>query len=242
MTYNPFSIKKDMHMASLKIIIVEDDHELRDILVTGLTLLGHEVRSARNGAELDATLPDFHADIIILDLGLPGEDGISIAKRIRRNNKCGVVVITARGKISERILGHEAGADLYFVKPVDIRELDAAIRNLSSRITGTKPSCWHFDPITSQLTTPAGAPVFLTAQECILTVKLLAHPGTNVSRKEIFDALQQPDDLYADKRLETMISRLRAKVRAADPACTLPIRARHNLGYAFLGEITVPSR
>lgn len=234
---------KESASHSLNLIIVEDDNELRDILATGLALFGHTVRSAPDGPSLFRELEQKAADTVILDLGLPGEDGISIARRLRDSCSTGIVMVTARGKVDERVLGLDAGADLYFVKPIDIRELDAAIRSLSRRTHAAPRQSWWFEPQSSTLVTPGGRSVVLTANECILLRKLLELPGENVPRRDIFAALRQPDDLYADKRLETMISRLRSKVRAADPDSELPVRARHNLGYAFLAEVDCcPSR
>lgn len=221
---------------ALQIIVVEDSYELREILVAGLGYFGHRVRGVGDGQALDSAMADAPADVIILDLGLPGEDGITIAKRVRKNHACGIVMVTARGRLDERVLGREVGADLYFVKPVDIRELNAGLLNLAQRLPTSHPSSWHFSATTSTLLTPNGTTIPLTAQECILIRKLLETPGTSVSRSEIFAVLNQPDDIYADRRLETLISRLRRKVRSIDAASTLPIRARHNHGYAFLAE------
>ncbi|MBT0666091.1 response regulator transcription factor [Geobacter pelophilus] len=224
-------------LRQLNIIVVEDDPELKDILVSGLRFFGHAVRGAASGRELDAELAIASPDIVILDLGLPDEDGIKISTRLRSACNCGIVIITARGKLDERVKGLDSGADLYYVKPVDIRELDAALRSLARRIFRADRALWRFEPLISKLTTPRGIEVLLTAHECILMRQLLATPGENVPRREIFEALRQPDDLYADKRLETMISRLRAKLRTVDPESALPVRARHNLGYAFLAEV-----
>lgn len=221
----------------LNIIVVEDNHELRDILEAGLRYFGHQVRGVGDGSALDKALAESPAEIIILDLGLPGEDGISVAARLRKRNTCGIVMVTARGRLDERLLGRETGADLYFVKPVDIRELNAALINLAQRIMVRRSPCWNFSAGTSTLLTPGRVSIPLTAQECILIRTLLERPGVNVSRGDIFKALNQSDDIYADKRLETLISRLRNKVKAADATCQLPVRARHNLGYAFLAEV-----
>jgi len=218
----------------MQIVVVEDDLELQNILVTGLRHFGHEVRGVGDGAALDRTLAQRSADIVVLDLGLPGEDGISIAARLRKICACGIVMVTARGRVDERVQGLESGADLYFVKPVDIRELDAAIKSLHRRLAPVVPKLWRFNSLTSILTTPNGLDVPLTGQECILMNTLLEIPGRNIARRDIFRALNQTDDLYADKRLEAMISRLRAKLKACDPSLELPVRARHNLGYAFL--------
>ena len=221
---------------TLRIIVVEDSHELREILVAGLTYLGHHVQGVNDGTALDSAMADAPADVVILDLGLPGEDGIAIAKRLRHSCSCGIVMVTARGRLDDRVLGREVGADLYFVKPVDLRELNAGLLNLAQRLQKQAPPRWFFSAMTSTLITPRGVKIPLTAHECILLAKLLATPGTNISRSEIFRAFNQPDDIYADKRLEALVSRLRGKVRTSDAENELPVRARHNFGYAFLAE------
>ena len=226
-------------IGQMRIVIVEDNHELREILATGLRHFGHLVRDVASAQEVDAALLEFDAELLILDLGLTGEDGISVARRLRQHyrNTLGIVMVTARGRVEDRVMGLETGADLYYVKPVDIRELEAALRSLKRRIGHVGRPGWRFNATTSTLSSPGNADLQLTAQECILLRTLLKTPGENVSRREIFHALHQPDDQYADKRLEAMISRLRRKLKEADPASELPIRARHNLGYAFLATI-----
>jgi DNA-binding response OmpR family regulator len=223
-------------VTQLRVIVVEDNLELLDILVTGLRHFGHHALGVGNGQELDKVMEESQVDIVVLDLGLPGEDGIAIAKRLRKNCDCGIVMVTARGEQEQRVLGREIGADLYFVKPVHIQELNAAMINLANRLLKKTKTIWHFSALTSTLITPQGVEIPLTAQECILMQKLLEAPGTTVSRGEIFRMLHQPNDIYADKRLEALVSRLRGKVRSADAGCKLPVHARHNLGYAFLAE------
>jgi two-component system OmpR family response regulator len=222
---------------ALRIVIVEDNDELCAILVAGLRHFKHEVRGVGDGRALDAALREAPADVVILDIGLPGEDGIEIARRLRQGCNCGIVMLTARGRVDDRVLSYGIGADLYFVKPVDMRELDAALRSLGRRMFGTPPSAWRFNSRTSRLFTPGDREIPLTALECIVIRKLMETPGDNVSRKDIFAALDQPDDQYADKRLEALISRLRSKVRRSDPGFELPVCARHNIGYAFLAEV-----
>lgn len=223
-------------MLPLRIVVVEDSEELRLLLVAGLSEFGHQVRGVIDGHSLDAALAEAPADVVILDIGLPGEDGMAIAGRLRRSHKCGIVMVTSYGRLDDRVHSFEKGADLYFVKPVDIRELDAALRSLARRIFGPTPPTWRFNARASKLSTPQGVEVPLTAQELILMRKLMETPGENVSRREIFAELGQPNDQYADRRLETLVSRLRSKVRATDADSELPVRSRHNLGYAFLAD------
>jgi DNA-binding response OmpR family regulator len=222
---------------ALRIVVVEDSEEMRLMLVEGLAQFGHEVRGVVTGQQLDQALADTPADVVILDIGLPGEDGVSIAKRLRRVSRCGIVMVTAYGRVDDRVHSFGSGADLYFVKPVDLRELDAALKSLAHRLFGQPATTWRFNPKTSKLFTPLQVEVPLTAHELSFLRKLIETPGENVLRKDIFLALGQPNDHYADRRLETMVSRLRSKVRKADPANELPVQSRHNLGYAFLAEI-----
>ena len=228
----------DIHNSqALRIVVVEDSDELRLLLVSGLGDFGHQVRGVVDGPGMDAALKEAPADIVILDIALPGEDGMSIAKRLRRASKCGIVMVTSYGRVDDRVHSFGSGADLYFVKPVDLRELDAAIKSLAQRIFGHRDSSWRFNAKTSKLYTPKGIEIALTAQELTFLRKLIESSGENVLRQDIFAALGQPNDHYADRRLETMVSRLRSKVRGSDPDFELPVQSRHNLGYAFLAEI-----
>lgn len=222
---------------SLNIAVVEDEPRLRETMLMALASFGHRARGAADGTGLDLLLQEEAADIVLLDLGLPGEDGIAIAQRLRRRWRGGIVMVTARDHLDERILGMENGADLYFVKPVDFRELDAGLRSLARRLPPASDQAaagWRFSAAASTLRTPAGVEIALTARECILLQLLFAEPGRNVSRATIFAALGDPNCHHADLRLERMISRLRAKVRKLDGSSALPVRARHNIGYVFL--------
>jgi len=223
----------------LRIIIVEDDEELRSVLVTFFSRLGHDIRGAGDGPNLDFALADYPADVVVLDLNLPGEDGVDIAKRLRRTNQCGIIMMTDRALVNERMKGFESGADLYFVKPINPLELHAALLNLGRRLRPALSPCgaaWHFDLQRSVVQSPRGINISLTAQESIVMQLLFAVLGKTVSRPDIFFALGHPDDEHGSKRLETLLSRLRSKVQHLDPESELPIRARHSQGYAFLAD------
>lgn len=218
----------------LDIVVVDDEAPQRDILVAGLAHFGHRVRGAADGAELDARLDERPADVVVLDVGLPGEDGYALAARLRQRWSGGIVMATGRGRVDERIRGLDAGADAYLVKPIDLRELAATLDSLARRLPGPPAACWHFERGTSTLLTPAGIAISLTARESILLQQLVAHPGEDVGRDRLFRTLSYPDNRHGDLRLEALVSRLRAKVRAAAPHTPLPLFARQNRGYAFL--------
>jgi DNA-binding response OmpR family regulator len=224
----------------LRIIIVEDEQELRNVLVTVLSRLGHDVRGVGDGTSLDRALADYPADVVVLDLNLPGEDGVEIAQRLRRTNRCGIVMTTSRSMVDERVKGFDSGADLYFVKPIVPLELHAALLNLGRRLTPSTSSnktAWHFDPKLSVVRTPNDVTINLTAHESIVMRLMLAVPGEIIRRSDIFTALGHPDDEYGRKRVETLLSRLRLKVHTLDPETELPVRARHGMGYAFLADL-----
>jgi len=222
----------------LHIVIVEDELELRDNIIIILASKGFDVRGVSDGTALDEVLATQPVDIVILDLGLPGEDGLKIAERLRNNSKIGVIMLTARGMKQDRILGLDSGADNYFVKPVDIDELAAAINSLGRRIARPPViTSWHLNVEASCLHTPNGISIQLTAKECLLLQLMFKHLGENVSRTDVFQAIgEPPDDNYSNPRLEVLISRLRSKALRFDPASPLPLRARHNIGYIFLAK------
>lgn len=221
----------------LKILIVEDEILLRNALSKIFSRFGHDVEGVGDGIAMDAALAHFQPDIIVLDINLPGEDGVSITRRIRQTNSCGIIMMTGRGKMDEKLEGYECGADVYFVKPIDPLELHASILSLGRRLLPPKPSSWKYNIKCSTLVTPRGIAVSLTGQQDIILKKLTAQPGNSVSRLELLTALGHPDDECAYQRLETLLSRFRARVRAADPESELPVRSRHNMTYAFLAEV-----
>lgn len=228
-------------MGAPRVLAVEDDPVFRKLLTHSFRRFGLPLSLAENGAELDQALQDSAPDILLLDLGLPGEDGLSIARRIRRRHpRLGIVMITGRGAAQERLQGFQEGADLYFVKPVDLRELEAAIRNLHRRLVPPAPVAgdWSLQPHRSALRSPGGAEIPLTHNEHLFITRLLQQPGAAVERDDLMRALGYAPDPQGAHRLETLVSRLRQKARAKAPDEALPIRARHGSGYVFLGGDT----
>ncbi|MEI6215607.1 MAG: response regulator transcription factor [Desulfuromonadales bacterium] len=220
----------------LKILIVEDDELLRTALQKILAHFGHDVRGAGDSSDMDSALADYGADVVLLDINLPGEDGLFITQRLRQTSSCGIIMLTGRGQLHDKLEGYRSGADFYLVKPIDPEELLAAVTSLGRRVV-PPVAIWRFDTVRSVLISPRNISIQLTFQQAVIVEMLTSKTGEIVTRSELLDALGHPDDEYARQRLETQLSRLRARVRAADPESELPIRARQSSGYSFLAVV-----
>jgi DNA-binding response OmpR family regulator len=234
-----------------RIAVVEDETSLRADVVEYLSACGHEAVGCEDGRALDDALAKRPADIIILDVNLPGEDGFSIAKRLRDHSDVGIIMLTARNVGIDRVVGLEIGADVYLVKPVELRELEAQIRTLARRLklfpqaapeTTTTPAAehgkWFYDAVGWMVIAPNGEMVKLTANERVFLSLLVEQPGEPVSRDDIFKALGKRQWDPTDRSVDSMVRRLRAK--AAETLGTdLPIEAVHGTGYAFAAPIQV---
>jgi len=225
------------------VIVVEDDPDLRGTIVRYLSLVGMAVRCAGSGVELDALLPTFTPDLMVLDVNLPGEDGFSIAARLRSNSKMGIVMLTARSQLDDRVLGLVAGADAYLVKPVEFRELEATIHSLMRRLNVDQPArqeacedgqpAWGFDAATWSLITPDGP---LTNAEYRGLQTLTIDPGAPVPRNDIAAALGKTVGDYDDRSIDAVMARLRRKVSTTTGE-SLPIRAVRSVGYVFAAPV-----
>lgn len=230
--------------ARVPLVICEDDQELRAILVAGLAHFGIDARGVGDGEALSAALQERRPSVVVIDIGLPGEDGLSIARRLSSAGgpAMGIIMLTARGALLDRIEGMEAGADAYFVKPVDLRELACAVLNLHRRVSpAMEPAApgvgYCLDALHSTLGLPTGERIPLTATELRVLQLLALKPGGVVERTDLLRNLNQPVDSPAMQRLETHISRLRGKIRQIQGAEPLPIQASHGVGYSFLAPL-----
>lgn len=243
-----------------RIAVVEDEAPLRTDLVEYLSACGHEVGGCGDGKELDLLLDERPIDIIILDVNLPGEGGFSIAGRLRSHSEVGIIMLTARGLNVDRVVGLEVGADVYMVKPVELRELEAQVRTLARRMrsgsglsqnapqvidpeTDSRSSVisaiateWIYDQLTWTLISPHGKSMKLTGNERVFVSLLVSRPGEPVSRDEIFKALGKRGWDPADRSVDSMVRRLRAKGEEA-LGMELPIESVHSIGYAFAASV-----
>lgn len=198
------------------VIFVEDNERLRDELVHYLVEDGFMTRGVGSGDELNRALEDHPADILILDLNMAGEDGISITRRIRRTlPEVGIIILTGRVRGSERLEGYASGADVYLTKPTRPDELVAVIRNLYARLAPaaqhTQAPQWQLDVAALSLRGPQGVNIALTATEMRL-LKELSLSGQYLDREALAYKMARPiagDDV----NIVVLISRLRRKLR-----------------------------
>jgi two-component system OmpR family response regulator len=216
----------------LRIIVVEDYPILREEIVLHLSQEGFSTVGVSCGEALNEELERHPADILVLDLNLPHEDGLSIANRIRRvMPEIGIVVLTARVRGTDKIQGYEAGADLYLTKPARPEELTAAIRNLARRLFAApsrREPVWQLDVRRASLHAPGGEAIPLTANEALLLRRLAMAPQQFLEIHELLDCLGQPVDENGKAKLEVFLSRLRRKLepQAADGPIVQAIRGR----------------
>lgn len=218
-----------------RVILVEDNDCLREELTFQLEAEGFAVRGAPDAPALDALMAAEPCDILVLDLNLPGEDGFSIARRLCDRRRRGIIMLTARDDIEDKLRGFNDGADIYLVKPVDRRELAACIRAVHRRLApGPAPdSGWRLQPASRQLLAPDGRKLDLTSQELVTLSFLLETPGSTRSRRELGSELGIERLQLTDGRINTVMSRLRQKLADFHPE--LRIVAWRNQGYSYVG-------
>lgn len=230
----------------MRVLVIEDDEDLRDTLCRYLTGIGMEVHGLDSAEGLDAHLQQHPVDLLVCDVNLPGENGFSIVARLRQASKAGIVMLTARGQEEDRMLGLSLGADHYLIKPINLRELEFVIRNLHRRLTQISlppaeppaQECWIFHASKWTVTAPNGKTAQLSMAESRFLGCLVEHAGEVVSREALLEALGRPNlDAYS-RNLDVTISRLRRKI---DSLCEarLPVSSARGVGYAFNGRSEV---
>jgi len=220
--------------------IVEDNSDFREELAFQLSNSGFEVAFEDDGMQVDAKLRAHPCDILLLDLGLPKEDGTEIAQRIRKSNPhIGIVMVTARSTMTDKLEGLNLGADAYLIKPIHIEELIATIHSLHRRIQPDQDNesidqqGWELHLHTLRLTAPNGQAIQLTPREVQLLHCLASSSPKPVARKDLVTSIGDHwDHGYDPRRLEVSFSRIRKKIDAVYSGEPV-IRSARNLGYVF---------
>ena len=231
----------DHHDKSISIALVEDHYRLREELSVYLSDEGFYLQSADGAEELSTVLSKHPIDIIILDLNLPDEDGISICKRIRATYpEIGIIILTARVTNADRTSGYTAGADVYLTKPSRPSELTAVIKNLSRRLLRTAPLLgWSLHIKTQQLISPSGNRLTLSHTETLILHELsLSEPYASKEKLLTHFADATETDRNSIIRLQVMISRLRTKINSLEDT-ELDIKAVRGMGYQLCADLQI---
>lgn len=217
----------------MRLMIVEDDSLLGDALAQGLRQRGHAVDWFQHGAAADAALAGAPFDAVVLDLGLPGRDGMEWLQRWRQSGlQLPILVLTARDAVEQRIAGLDAGADDYLVKPITQDELAARLRALTRRTAGHTQAVWQHGELAYDPAAKAvhwrGAPVALTGRELAVLEALLTQPQRVLSRSHLLEKLYDWSGTEPESNsLEVHIHHLRRKI---DPGIVRTVRG---VGYAL---------
>ena len=234
---------------SRTILVVDDDARLRNRLRSFLQREGYHAHALSGGEELRAFLKERSADLVVLDLMMPGEDGLSLTRYLRENFTIGILILTGKGEPVDRVVGLEMGADDYLAKPFNLRELLARVRSVSRRIESTGASApadghspadteilafdgYRMDVACRRLVGPDGADVSLTGTEFNLLLVLAKRAGRPLSRDLLLDAVGNRDWQPYDRSIDLHISHLRKKLEK-DPRNPSIIKTVRNVGYVL---------
>ena len=230
------------------VLVVDDDPAIRTLIAEYLRENDLRVTAASNGKEMTAALKEHAIDLIILDLRMPGEDGMQIARRVRDQSSLPIIIVSGRLDEADRVMALELGADDYVTKPFSPRELLARIRTVLRRAAATQVltgrqvdvrayrfAGWELNIGTRKLTSPAGVRIDLTNGEFSLLSAFLAAPGRVLTRDQLLEASRLYDDVF-DRSIDVQILRLRRKIEE-NPSIPRFIKTERGAGYTFAAAV-----
>ena len=232
-----------------RVLVVDDDADITTLLERYLTGHGFDVTCAANGAQLRGVIAERAIDLVLLDLSLPDEDGLSLLRYLQTTWRGQVIVVSGRSEAVERVVGLELGADDYVTKPFDFRELLARIRSVlrraplgSSLVDSESVPCLHFDGFTldtsaRRLTDRNGTEVPLTTSEFELLMALLGKPKQVLTRDQLMNSLYSREAGPFDRAIDVGIGRLRRKLEF-DPATPQLIKSVRGAGYMLAVDVS----
>ena len=233
------------------ILVLDDDPDVRELLTEYFSAQGYAVTALASGEAMRAALAEQVPDVVLLDVGLPGEDGLSLARYLREHFDLGIIMVSGAGETVDRIVGLEVGADDYVAKPFDLRELHARVKSVIRRYArpaaapdaaaaGSQPAtrCVPFgigqlDLERCQLLGADGAEIPLTAMEFGLLRVFAERPNRPLSRDQLLNLTQHRDWDPYDRSIDIRIARLRRKIEP-DPRNPVVIRTVRGMGYMFV--------
>ncbi len=227
------------------ILVVDDDTEIRVLLKEYLSRQGYRVTAVADGPSMEQVMEDLHFDLVVLDVMLPGEDGISLCRKLRSRSTVPVIMLTARGDEADRIAGLETGADDYLPKPFNPHELLARINSVLRRTRSLPRELlpedvqeyqfgnWRLQTSTRQLQNSEGTVVPLSGAEYRLLCIFLRYPNTVLSRERLMELLRGRErNIPFDRSMDVQVSRLRQRLRDDGHNAGI-IRAVRGEGYVF---------
>jgi two-component system OmpR family response regulator len=244
--------------ANPHIAIVDDEVDITQLLAGYLQSHGYRVTQLHNGRSLMELMPSDPPALVLLDLGLPGEDGFTIARQLREHWHCGLVIVTGRGDAVDKVVGLEVGADDYVTKPFDMRELLARVKAVLRRAAPAAPpaagaaapaavpapsrsklrfSGWELDTAARRLTNPDGTDVPLTTGEFDLLTAFAQHAGRVLSRDFLLEQTRGREAAPFDRTIDVQVGRLRKKLEA-DAENPQIIKSVRGAGYILVPTVT----
>ena len=226
------------------VLVVDDDAEIRNLLREYLEKNGLRVTLAADGRQMWRALDHASPDIVVLDLMLPGDDGLTLCRNLRARSSLPVIMLTARGEETDRIIGLEMGADDYLAKPFNPRELLARLKSVLRRTRALPENLqpeevrrvhfggWTLEVATRLLTASAGRTVTLSGTEYRLLRVFLAHPGRTLNRDQLIDLMLSRDAAPFDRSIDMQVSRLRYRLEDHAKAASI-IKTVRGEGYAL---------
>ncbi|MEW6706099.1 MAG: response regulator transcription factor [Pseudomonadota bacterium] len=241
-------------MTPTHLAVLDDEPDITQLLANYLKGHGFRVTQLHTGRDLLALMAADKPELVLLDLGLPGEDGFVIARQLREHWRCGLVIVTGRGDPIDKVVGLEVGADDYVTKPFDLRELVARIKAVLRRL-GPAPEVasaaaaapapsrdrlrfagWTLDTAARRLLNPAGAEVGLTSGEFDLLAVFARHPGRVLSRDFLLENTRGREAAPFDRTIDVQVGRLRKKLEA-DPENPELIKSVRGAGYLLVPPV-----
>ena len=238
-------------MTATHIAIVDDEPDITSLLGNYLQSHGYRVTQLHSGSALMVTMAADAPALVLLDLGLPGEDGFTIARQLREHWRCGLVIVTGRGDAVDKVVGLEVGADDYVTKPFDLRELLARVKAVLRRIAPAERAApaadahreklrfaaWELDTAARRLTGPDGRDTALTTGEFDLLCAFARHPGRVLSRDFLLEQTRGRDGAPFDRTIDVQVGRLRKKLET-DPDDPQIIKSVRGAGYILVAPVT----
>jgi DNA-binding response OmpR family regulator len=237
----------------LHLLVVDDEPRIRAMLRRYLVAEGYKVSEVPDGAAMRAILDRETINLVLLDVNMPGEDGVSLARGLRQHSDIPIIMLTGKSDLVDRVVGLESGADDYITKPFELREVLARIRTLMRRTRRTGPAApadtdtaepgrcgfegWQFDLVRRELRRPGGDLVPLTAGEFDLLRAFALHANRVLSRDQLLDLVKGRGWAAYDRAIDTQVVRLRRKIER-DPGSPTLIKTVRGSGYIFAAPVT----